>query len=345
MRLIYTITTILLLSGININAQESNNNPKGKAIVQIFTNFHSGFGARNDDRGFDLDRSYLGYEYTFNKGLTIKGVMDIGQSNDINDYQRIAYIKNALISWEHNRLTLNAGLIATTQAGYQEKFWGYRYIYKSFQDQYGFGSSADLGISASWDITKWIGVDAIIADLGLSAAYRFADWIEADAIIVNGEGYKQIQVNDGLLYGLGTTITPLKGVSLRLYASLNEGTDGAKDIINYAMFAGYRHKYFSFGLEYNIMRNNRRVEGQNLYGFSMYASGTLNRWLDVYARTDGLMSSDDWNELNDEISVLAGIQFKLGKYIKIAPNFRMAIPKADSLENSYYGYVSCSFGM
>ncbi|MBR3941116.1 MAG: hypothetical protein IKJ71_03020 [Bacteroidaceae bacterium] len=324
MRLIYAITAMLLLSGIDINAQEKNKNPKGKAIVQVFTNFHSGFGARNDDRGFDLDRSYLGYEYTLGRGLSLKGVMDVGQSSDVNDYQRIAYIKNALISWEHNRLTLNAGLIATTQASYQENFWGYRYIYRTFQDEYGFGSSADLG---------------------LSAAYRFADWIEADAIIVNGEGYKQLQVNDGLLYGIGTTIKPLKGVSLRLYASLNEGTDGAKDIINYAMFAGYRHRYFSFGLEYNIMRNDRRVEGQNLYGFSMYASGTLNRWLDVYARTDGLMSSDDWNEQNDEISVLAGVQFKLGKYIKIAPNFRMAIPKADGQENSYYGYISCSFGI
>ena len=140
MRLIYTITAMLLLSGIDINAQENNKNPKGKAIVQVFTNFHSGFGARNDDRGFDLDRSYLGYEYSFNKGLTIKGVIDIGQSSDINDYQRIAYIKNALISWEHNRLTLNAGLIATTQASYQKNFWGYRYIYRTFQDEYGFGS-------------------------------------------------------------------------------------------------------------------------------------------------------------------------------------------------------------
>ena len=84
----------------------------------------------------------------------------------------------------------------TTQFSYQEKFWGYRYIYKSFQDQYRFGNSADLGISLS---------------------YRLARWIEADAIITNGEGFKQLQVNDGLLYGIGTTITPLKGVSMRLY--------------------------------------------------------------------------------------------------------------------------------
>ena len=57
------------------------------------------------------------------------------------------------------------------------------------------------------------------------------------------------------------------------------------------------------------------------------------------------MSGDDWNEQNDEIAIIAGAQFKLGRYIKIAPNFRMSIPKADGVENRYYAYISCSFGL
>ena len=324
MKRINIITALLLALCIGINAQEKEKKARGRAIVQIYTNFHSGFGAVNDDRGFALDRSYIGYEYMPGSGLTLKGVLDVGQSSDVNDYQRIAYIKNAFVGWRWRSLTLNGGLIPTTQFNYQENFWGYRYVYNSFQDQYGFGSSADLGISA---------------------AYNFAKWIEADVIIANGEGFKRVQVEDGLLYGIGTTITPFRGMSFRLYASINEGSDGAKDIVNYAMFAGYRHRYFSVALEYNIMRNSNRMAGKNLYGFSLYATGTLNRWLDIYARTDGLMSGDDWNEQNDEIAIIAGAQFKLGRYIKIAPNFRMAIPKADGVENRYYGYISCSFGL
>ena len=316
--------TLLLFSGIGAHAQEVENEPKGKAIVQIYTNFHSGFGVVNDDRGFELDRSYLGYEYTFGKGVSVKGVLDIGQSKDIDDYHHFAYIKNALVKWSIGRFTLQGGMIGTTQFNYQEKFWGYRYIYKSFQDQYKFGSSADLGISAS---------------------YRIAKWIEADVIIANGEGYKLVQVDNGLLYGVGTTIKPFKGMSLRLYASLNEGTKGEKDIINYAMFAGYKHKYFSLGVEYNIMRNNRRIEGQNLYGFSMYASGSINSWFDLYARADGLMSGDDWNKEKDEVAIITGAQFKLGKYVKIAPNFRMSIPSAENQKNRYYAYISCCFGL
>ena len=107
-----------------VSAQETSETPKGKAIIQVFGNFHSGFGHDNDDRGFELDRSYLGYQYDLGKGLQIKGVMDIGQSDDVNDYHRIAYIKNALISWKTGNLTLTGGLIPTTQFNMQEKFWG-----------------------------------------------------------------------------------------------------------------------------------------------------------------------------------------------------------------------------
>ena len=170
MKRIYTIAAILLLiAGMDAKAQEKGHTPRGKAILQIYTNFHSGFGAVNDDRGFDLDRSYVGYEYKPSREVKIKGVLDIGQSKQVDDYQRIAYVKNALVSWQHDALTLSGGLIGTTQFSYQEKFWGYRYVYKSFQDQYKFGSSADLGLSAS---------------------YRFTKWIEADIIIANGEGFK-----------------------------------------------------------------------------------------------------------------------------------------------------------
>lgn len=164
---------ILACTGMAAQAQDAKREePKGKAIVQVFGNFQSGFGAENDNRGFELERSYLGYEYNLGKGLSVKGVMDIGKSSDVSDYHRMAYIKSAMVSWKNGNFTLNGGLISTTQFNFQEKFWGYRYVMKSFQDQYKFGSSADLGISA---------------------AYKFADWISADAIIVNGEGYKKIR--------------------------------------------------------------------------------------------------------------------------------------------------------
>lgn len=309
----------------NGQAQEKSETPKGKAIINVFGNFHTGFGVQNDDRGFELDRSYLGYQYDLGKGLSIKGVMDIGQSDDVNDYHRIAYIKNAQITWKTGNWTLNGGLISTTQFNFQEKQWGFRYIMKSFQDQYKFGSSADLGISA---------------------AYKFSDWLSADAIIVNGEGYKKIQKADGLAYGLGATVTPLEGLSVRLYAGVNEGRETTEtEKWNYAAFVGYKGDGFNIGAEYNLMENYKNAKGQDLSGFSLFGSANLSEQVTAYARYDQLMSKDDWNKANDEQAIILGAQFQLGKYAKVAPNFRMTMPAADGADNLYSAYISCYFGL
>lgn len=321
----FIMAGILTCIGITAQAQGiKTEEPKGKAIVQVFGNFHTGFGAENDDRGFELERSYLGYEYNLGSGLSVKGVMDIGKSSDVGDYQRIAYIKNAMVSWKTGNLTLNGGLISTTQFNFQEKFWGYRYIMKSFQDEYKFGSSADLGISA---------------------AYKFADWVSADLIIVNGEGYKKIQNNDGLNYGLGVTLTPLKGFQVRLYGGLNESAeDGKKDITNMAAFMGYKHEKFAIGAEYNYMMNASYKKDADQSGYSVFASVNLPKDVSLFARFDGLNSKNDWNEAKDESAAILGAQFKLGKYVKIAPNFRMSMPKADGADDSYSAYINCYFG-
>ena len=315
---------VIACLGFSATAQESAEEPKGKAIIQVFGNFHTGFGADNDDRGFELDRSYLGYQYSLGKGLQVKAVMDIGKSKSVDDYHRIAYIKNAQVTWKTGNLTLDGGLISTTQFKTQEKFWGYRYMMKSFQDEYKFGSSADLGISAS---------------------YKFAPWVSADAIIVNGEGYKKVQVKDGLQYGLGATFTPVKGLTMRVYGSMNEAPgEGVENAYNWSAFAGYQHKWFSVGAEYNIFQNSKNKKGSNQYGWSAYGSATLSKVVNVFARYDNLSSENDWNIAHDESAAIVGAQIKLGKYVKVAPNVRMNIPSAEGVDNSYSAYVSCYFG-
>ena len=316
---------LLACIGITTQAQDVKvEEPRGKAIVQVFGNFHTGIGENSDDLGFELERSYLGYEYKLKDGLSVKGVMDIGKSSDVGDYQRIAYIKNAMVSWKKGNLTLNGGLISTTQFNFQEKFWGYRYIMKSFQDLYKFGNSADLGLSAS---------------------YKFADWVSMDAIIVNGEGYKKIQKSCGMNYGLGATLTPVKGFQIRLYGGLNDsGEEGKAGTVNMAGFVGYKCKRFTLGAEYNHMLNASHKAGNDQFGYSVFGSVNVAKSADVYARFDDLYSKNDWNISKDEQAAIIGAQFKLGKFVKVAPNFRMSMPKADGAENKYSAYVNCYFG-
>ena len=328
----FIVASLVACVGITAQAQETKTaEPKGKAIVQVFSNFNTDFSKEAESLGFELERSYLGYEYKLDGGLTVKGVMDIGKSSDVSDYQRMAYIKNAMLSWKTGNLTLNGGLISTTQFNFQEKFWGYRYVMKSFQDLYKFGSSADLGISA---------------------AYRFTDWLSADAIIVNGEGYKKIQRGTGLNYGLGATVTPVEGLQVRLYGGVNEGASSAEaDQWNAATFVGYKGKDFSVGAEYNYMDK----AGSAQSGYSVYTSVNVTKTAAVYARWDELFAGNTASIdplrpsgssplKRDSAAAIVGAQFKLGKYVKVAPNVRMQLDRATG-KDTYEGCVSCYFGL
>ena len=59
----------------------------------------------NDDRGFNLESClYWLSGMLCLTGLQLKAVLDFGQSKDVNDHQRIGYVKNAQITWKQKRL-------------------------------------------------------------------------------------------------------------------------------------------------------------------------------------------------------------------------------------------------
>lgn len=308
MRIKVSIITIFL-SCIYLNAQEIKADKKGSAIITIFSDFHSGFGNVNNERGFGLERAYIGYQYKLSSNIKVKAIADFGQSEDVKDMNRIGFIKNAMIEWEYGKLSLKGGLIGTTQFKHQESFWGKRYLMKSFQDEYKFGSSADLG---------------------LSCEYKWNNFIYTDVIIANGEGYKKLQIGKGLQYGLGMTINPYKDLTLRLYASYNEydntevqEKNNYKGTTNIAGFIGYKHKYFTLGSEYNFMKNTDFQYNRNKMGLSVYTTVILKENINIFGRYDYLYSNKDWDIENDLMTGLFGIEYKINRYIKISPNIRM----------------------
>lgn len=314
----------LSLAVASTASAQQNDEPKGKAIINVFANFHTGLGSTNDDRGFEMDRSYFGYQYTFSNGLEFKAVLDVGPSKSIDDLDRVAYVKFAQVKWSTGRLTLNGGIINTTSFKTQQDVWGYRYMMKSFQDHYGFASGADLGLSAQYD---------------------FAPWISADVIVVNGEGYKRIQRLDGLQYGLGVTMRPLKGLILRLYGSLNEQVDeGADNSKVYTAFAGYECDAFSLGAEYSRVESVDGVAGRDMDGVSLFTTIKLGGRVDAFARYDDLHSRAGWNINKEESMLMAGVEIRPCKYVKISPNLRYNWAKAAGAKDKMMAYISCYFG-
>lgn len=325
------IATIMVsLICIYINATNIKEDTKGYAIITIFSNYHTGFGNVNNKRGFELERAYIGYQYKISNNLKIKAIVDFGQSKDVEDLNKIGFIKNAMIEWEYGKLSLKGGLIGTTQFKHQESFWGKRYLMKSFQDEYKFGSSADLGISCE---------------------YKWNKFINTDVIIANGEGYKKLQIGKGLQYGLGMTIKPYKDLTLRVYASYNEydntgvhEENNYKGITNIAGFIGYKHKYFSLGSEYNFMKNTDYQYNKNKMGLSVYTTIILKENINIFGRYDYLYSNNDWDIENDLMAGVCGIEFKVNKYIKFSPNFRM-LHKFNQQRISPYLFFNVCFNL
>lgn len=328
MKNIYLIMVLIVSSVAHVYA----NKGEGDAVITIFSDFHSGFCSLNNDRGFGLERAYIGYGYKLPQNLEIKAVMDFGMSDDVNDSHRIGFIKNAFLKWKTGGLTLSGGMISTTQFKFQELFWGKRYVMKSFQDEYGFGSSADIAVSAE---------------------YKVNDFIAFDGIVANGEGYKQVQMDDGLLYGAGFTIGYLRGFVLRAYASYNEAADGVKTDrgvqyrgeVNLACFAGFRNEIVSLGAEYNMMMNSGFVNDADRSGTSVYATVSLNDNIGLYGRWDYLSSKESWDKTSDGMAGIAGLEIKLGKYVRLSPNFRIWKSSDDSVKNQTYFYLNASFAL
>jgi hypothetical protein len=303
-----SITLILaFLAGIQVIAADNEFKPNGKASVKIFSNFHSTFSDGANLNVFEITRAYFGYGYKFSKHFSGKITLDVGNPK-VGGLEMTAYLKNASLTYKQNGFTVNFGLIGLLQFKTQEKIWGYRYIYKSFQDQHKYGSSADLGINIS---------------------YKFSNFISADFNLINGEGYKKIAADSILRTGIGITINPIKALTIRAYYDFIKKKGVNQQSIS--LFAGYKTKKFSVGAEYNKQLNHKNSNGNHLNGYSFYTTYNASKKIKIFGRYDKLTSSNaknmEWNLGKDGSLFIVGMEFTPVKGIKIAPNYQGWKPK------------------
>jgi hypothetical protein len=290
--------------------------PSGKPEVLIFTDLNSSFSGGKNLNRFEITRAYFGYSYNFSPNWSGRLVFDVGNPG-AGKFQLTALLKYGYLQFQKSNLTAKLGMINTTQYDVQEKFWGYRYVLKSFQDQYNMGPSADLGFSA---------------------AYNFGSIVSADFIIQNGEGYKTLDVDSVLKTGLGLTITPIKNLLLRAYYDRMKKGQAIQQTT--ALMAGYSNSHFKLGGEYNFQTDNVLVNGNDFSGYSVYGSLYFNPSFDLFARTDCLTSeknlqSNPWNYSRDGRLYQGGIEYLPIKGLKIAPNFQLWQPRNSAEANIY----------
>ena len=222
----------------------------------------------------------------------------------LENLQMTAFVKNAFLKYSIDKLVINFGLISTTQFSVQERAWGNRYIAKSFQDEFCFNSSADLGISA---------------------AYQISEILSVDAIVVNGEGYKNIQADSTFRTGAGITLKPLKNLTARVYYDFSNKVNTQSSI---AGFLGYENDKFSVGAEYMVQLQPKFVSDRSWNGTSIYSKLNITDNLNVFGRYDRLTSNTvegettNWNLEKDGQWYIIGFEYSPVKGVKLAPNFK-----------------------
>ncbi len=317
-KLVLTWFMLVCMTFIGMSQTNETVKPKGQSFGQIFSNFHTTYSDGKSEPVFELGRLVLGYKYEFSEKFSALVCIDVGNPKS-GDLEFTAYARNAYVRYTEGALKVDFGVITGNSFNLQENFWGYRYVQKSYQDLFKYSASRDLGIKAS---------------------YKLADWISADAIIVNGEGYKKVQKDSVLRYGVGITIYPVKNLIARAYYDIISRDETQQTL---ALFTGYSFENASLGFEYNQMNNTSFVEGDDQSGISTYGTVEAGDHFKIFARYDHRMSDNDWNLSKDGDLYTIGFEYKPVKGIKFSPNYSGWNPKDASQSFSSTFYFSCEF--
>ncbi len=306
MKIKILVTAFSLFVSIFAIAQETKSSsetftPNGKPIIKVFSDFSMVNSNNMTNYAFEVQRAYFGYGYNFSKNISGKVVFDIANTGGLTPSAFTVFLKNAYASYACESFNADFGLIGTAAFKLQESFWGKRYLYKSFQDNYGFNSSADLGLSAS---------------------YKIIPQLSVDLSVFNGEGYKKVQADSAFQFAAGLTAEPIKNLYVRLYGDYMKKNDAQSTL---SAFVGYKCKKGSIGAEYNYQSGNKMTIDHNFSGISVYGNYDVVKKLSVFGRFDNIMSdkigtsTSGWNTSDGQVYI-AGLEYSPVKGIKIAPN-------------------------
>lgn len=300
----------------------------GKPILTVFTNYKAGLGNVNNVSGFNLDRAFVGYEGFFAKGFSAKVVMNVETQSDDNGNTKFnGYLKNAQVDWRGYGFFVSAGLVNLKQFSEQENFWEHRYVFKSFQEEYGI---------------------AFCEDIGVVAGYEFSPVISADIAFTNGEGRKFKNMDNRYKYGAGITLKPLKGLILRLYGDIYDIPKYLEDNMvkrdkqySIASFAGYANKYFSIGAEYNRVFNYKFDSKQDANGYSAYTTINITPKMHIYGRFDYFDTAGNMKYDNEGHAIICGFEYSPIRQIRISPNYQSWKSSKGKRENFLLLSVEC----
>lgn len=302
---------------------------QGKAIAEIFTDFHYIINDSTKLTGFDLNRAFLGYKFLPGGDFYSTIILNIGTPLDLaqgSRPKRYSYFREASITYTKEKLTISFGIASTRIFDFQQRFWGKRYLAAEFQSIYGYGSVADLGV---------------VMD------YKFNSIVKVDLSVMNGEGYTNIQVDNKLKTAFGITVTLPDNLSVRLYGDIMKPKGVWQT--TFVGFAGYKNTLISIGAEASFKSNLDMTEGHHVWGISATGSLFPDKKYEIFGRYDYTASVVvpgellPWDYPTDGSYFIGGIQRNINSNVKMALNYRGNFPYETDKQHTYGIYLNAHF--
>jgi hypothetical protein len=298
----------------------------GKPIMEIITDFHLGLNDTTKTTGFGISRAYFGYNYLPGNNFSCKVILNIGTPEDLPKQaspRRYAYFREASITYTKDRIMVSFGIATTKHFIFLQQFWGKRFISAEFETRNKYG---------------------YIADIGVVLDYKFNDEFNFDVSLTNGEGYSDIQLDNGVKAAAGLTYRPSNHYAFRFYNDLNN-TNG---LLQYTLssFAGIDNKLINFGASLHYKTNMDRVEGHDGWGISSTGSVKLPRNYEIFARYDFSGSvtvqgeANPWNYMKDANLVIFGLQKSFNANFRLALDYQDYIPYSSNLPSSGFIFIN-----
>jgi hypothetical protein len=224
---------------------------------------------------FDIDRVYLDFKTKIDNDFSVRITSDVGRTNDkkLELFLKYAYLQAKVTQG----VKLRIGSAGTPMVGFSDKFWGQRWLAKSFTDQEKILSSADLGVHA----------------LGKHAD-GLVSW---SAAIINGEGYGNPEINSAKAAQARLTVDPLHGdlkLPISVFASQDVyAVEGEDETTTLVASVGFAHDAINVWGEY-VTNTAGDASGS---GMSTNAVGKVQDLFNVVVRYD---SWDPDTETDDD---------------------------------------------
>lgn len=320
--LLFSITGCLLFISQPVFSQ-------GKPITEVFTDFHYNLKDSLKTTGFGLNRAYLGYNFLPAGNFSGTIILNIGSPDELapgSVSRRYAYFREASFTYARNNLTIAFGITGTRLFDFQQRFWGKRYVANTYQSINGYG---------------------YIADLGVALDYKLNDIWKGDITVMNGEGYSDLQLDNGVKTSAGITFTPVKQIAVRIYGDI----ENPKNRWRYTFigFAGFKNDLITIGGEISYRSNLDSEPGHNAWGISGTGGITIFKKTELFARYDYSASvilpgeGAHWNWLNDGRFVVFGLQYTFSDNVKMALNYQGTYPYNNNKQDTNAIFVNALF--